>query len=319
MPIRVRTTPKLSSPKPRSLRRAGFALAAVTAITISGCSHKSSSNPAQEPLRVGVIPFDKASVIIDEYTPLATYLSKKTGRPSGKVFVTPEYAGVLQALRADQVDCAYLSPLAYVLAANEFKNLPEHLVPIAMPYFHGKLTYQGIIFVRTDSGIHKITDFKGKSFVFADRTSASGYLYPAGLMKEAGVDPQRDVKAANITGAGSVLAVYNKVADGGASYEDAIEQQLKDPAEVKQMSVIAKTDPIPNGMFVARGNLDPKTIAALQKAFVDINTDPEGQAAAQKILYPKWVPADDPFFDSVRKKATILGLSLESLKGVKKK
>ncbi|MEO7718592.1 MAG: phosphate/phosphite/phosphonate ABC transporter substrate-binding protein [Capsulimonas sp.] len=303
----------------KTLRWTGLAMTALTAVVITGCSPKGSSNPADSAIRVGVIPFDKASVIQEQYAPLAAYLAKKTDRPSGKVFVTPEYAGVLQALRADQVDCAYLSPLAYVLAKKEFENTPERLVPIAMPYFHNKLTYQGIIFARADSGIHKITDFKGKSFVFADRTSASGYLYPAGLMKEAGLDPQKDVKAANITGAGSVLSVFNKVADGGASYEDAIEQQLKNPADEKQMVVIAKTEPIPNGMFVARGNLDPKTLAALQKAFVDINTDPDGQAAAKKILYPKWVPADDAFFDSVRKKASVLNISFESLKNVKKK
>ena len=72
-------------------------------------------------------------------------------------------------------------------------------------------------------------------------------------------------------------------------------------------------------MFVARGNLDPKTLAALQQAFIDINTDPDGQTAAKKILYPKWVPADDAFFDSVRKKAAILNINFDTLKDVKKK
>jgi phosphonate transport system substrate-binding protein len=290
-------------------------LAAAVVATTAGCGtrHGGAGGNSSAPIKVGVIPYDKADTIVAAYTPFANYMAKKTGRPTGQVFVTPEYAGVLQALRADQIDCAYLNPLSYVLAVDQFKNTPEHLIPIGMPYYANSLMYRGDIFVRADSGITSMKDFKGKSFAFADRTSTSGYLYPAGMMKEAGLDPTKDVKAVNISGGGSVAAVFNKLADGGASYDGSIERALKDPAKIKQMKVIAQTDPIPNGMFVARGNLDPKTLAALKQAMIDINNEPDGQAALKAMEFNKWVPADDHAFDSVRQKAKILGLDLKSL------
>jgi phosphonate transport system substrate-binding protein len=276
---------------------------------LDGCSPKSASPP----LKVGVIPYDKVDTVREAYTPFAAYLAKKIGRTGSEVFVTPEYAGVIQALRSDQIDCAYLNPLSYVLAVDQFNNTPEHLVPIAMPYYHHSLTYRGDIFVRADSGIKSMKDFRGRTFAFADPTSTSGYLYPAGMMKEAGLDPAKDVKSVNISGGGSVMAVYNKLADGGASYDGSIERALPDPSQARQILVIAKTDAIPNGMFVARGNLPPNVIDALKKAMADINSQPEGVAALKVMEFDKWVPADDHAFDSVRKKARILGLNLQSL------
>lgn len=300
-----------------------YILFVVIVAFISGCGSKdnkdtnnsiNSSATSLSTIKIGVIPYDKVETVQQAYKPFAAYISKKTGCKDGQVFVTPDYSGILQALRSDQIDCAYLNPLSYVLAVDQFKDTPEHLIPIAMPYYKNSLTYRGDIFVRVDSGIKSMKDFKGRSFAFADRTSTSGYLYPAGLMLEAGVDPAKDVKAVNISGGGSTMAVFNKVADGGASYEGAIDRAFKDhPDQAKQMMVIAKTDPIPNGMFVVRGNLDPKLIEALKKAMNDINTDPEGKVPLDKMEFTKWVPADDSEFDSVRKKAKILNLNLHSL------
>jgi phosphonate transport system substrate-binding protein len=161
-------------------------------------------------------------------------------------------------------------------------------------------------------------DFKGKRFVFGDRTSTSGYLYPAGLMIESGVNPTTDVTPENVTGPAGVLAVLNHQADGGATFEGGIELALKNPADRQQIKVIATTDPIPNGMFVARGNLDATTLAQLQKAFDNMNTDPDGKAALKSMEYDKVVPANDAFFDSVRKKAAALDIQIGSLDSSKK-
>lgn len=301
---------------------------------LPGCAHKEAASPnggasqgagGREPLKVGIIPFEDVDKINTAFKPFAAYTGTKVGRTGGQVFVTPAYAGVLQALQSDQIDVAYLNPLSYVLAVQQFAGTPEKLIPIAMPYFHKSLTYKGIIFVRADSGINSVKDLRGKSFAFADRTSTSGYLYPAGLMKEAGLNPDKDIKAVNIAGNAGVMAVMNGQAAGGATYETGIEGAFTDPvtktvdqSKVRQFKVIATTDPIPNGMIVARGNLDPATIEKLRTAMASVNTDADGKSALATIPWDKVVPADDHLFDAVRKKASILGLDLKSLEPLKK-
>jgi phosphonate transport system substrate-binding protein len=300
----------------------------IALLVCAGCGQKGAESAAA-PLKVGIIPFEDVGVIQKAFAPFASYLGKKAGRPGGQVFVTPSYAGVLQALQSDQIDVAYLNPLSYVLAVQQFQNTPEHLVPLGMPYFHHSLTYRGIIFVRADSGITTLQGLKGKSVAFADRTSTSGYLYPARLLKDAGVDPVRDIKAVNMSGTVSVNAVYSGQAAGGATYEGGIVLACTDPvtgkvdeAKVKQFRVLATTAPIPNGMIVARANLDPAEIAKLKQAVsIDINSDPDGQAALKAIPSGGWdkmVPPDDTIFDSVRENAKIFGLNLQSLDQQKK-
>ncbi|MBV9851142.1 MAG: phosphate/phosphite/phosphonate ABC transporter substrate-binding protein [Armatimonadetes bacterium] len=300
------------------MRKLLLLLPALLALLAAGCGRHEASGP--QALKVGVIPYDKVDVVKEDYGRFAAYLGKKTGRGDGEVFVTPEYAGVLTALRSDQIDCAFLNPLSYVLAVEEFRNTPEHLIPLAMPYFHNSLTYRGILYVRADSGINSLKDLRGKSVAFNDRTSTSGYLYPAGMMMHAGVDPNKDVRPVNISGTSGVLAVLNHQADAGAGYEGVIDRALAnettkkvDTAQAKQLKVLAYTEPIPNGMIVARGNLDPKTLDALKQALVSVNSDPDGQAALAKIPWNKVVPPDDHLFDSVRDKAKILNLNLQSL------
>ncbi len=298
----------------------------LAALVLAGCGKPATpASVDAAPLKVGIIPFDKVKVdaLKSSFKQYADYLGTKSGRPGGEVFVTGNYAGILQALKSDQIDCAYLNPLSYVLAVQQYKDTPQHLIPLAMPYFHGSETYKGIIYVRADSGINRLQDLRGKSFAFGDQTSTSGYLYPAGMMKEVGIDPARDIKAVNISGNAGVLTVFNKQADGGATYETGIETAFTDPvtkkpdmAKVGQFKTIATTDPIPNGMFVARGDLDKATLDKLTAALANINTDPAGQAALHAIPQGGWdkmVPADDKIFDSVRKKATILGLNLGSI------
>ena len=294
-------------------------------LLMSGCGKHDGTNTAPggangSPLKVGIIPFENVDAIQKSFQPYATYLGKKSGRADGKVFVTPSYAGVLQALQADQIDCAYLNPLSYVLATQEFQNSPEKLVPLAMPYFHGSLTYKGIIYVRADSPIHTLADLKGKSFVFSDRTSTSGFLYPAAMLEKAGIDPDKDLKPRNISGTAGVLAVLNKQADAGAIYETGIETAFTDTAtktvdksKVAQFRILATTAPIPNGMFVARGNLDPATLDKLKAALAAINTDPDGAAALKVIPWDKMVAADDSIFDPVRTNAQTFGLDLKAL------
>ena len=290
--------------------------------TPSGSTPTGSSTAAGGILKVGIIPFDNADTLKSAFTPMAQYLGTHAGYSGGEVFVTPEYSGILQALRADQIDVAYLNPLSYVLAVQQFQNTPEHLIPIGMPYFHNSLTYKGIIFVRADSGINTLQNLKGKKVAFGDVTSTSGYLYPAGMIKAAGVDPDKDLQKVNITGPAGVLAVFNKNVDAGAIFEDGIKLALKDPAQQRQMKVIATTEPIPNGMIVVRGNLDPQAVDKLRAALGTINTDADGQAALKSVPNGGWnkmVPADDTIFNSVRDKAKILGLSLQSLDQQKKK
>jgi phosphonate transport system substrate-binding protein len=275
---------------------------------LSGCSPKSQSGV----LKVGIVPYDAPSALQEQYTPFADYIAGKAGMKA-KVFVAQDYVGVVQALQADQIDAAYLNPLSYVLFEQRMRDTPEHLIPLAMPEVHGSLYYYGVILTRTDTGIKTIQQLKGKKMAFAEPTSTSGYLYPYQYMLEHGVNPDKDLGQKVFAGTPAVIpALLNHTVDAGAVFEEGM-TMFAGPQQQKQLVVLARVGPIANGMFVVRGNLDPKIVANLRTALTEINTDPAAKPAMKKLQVTRWDKANDSVFDPVRKAASVLNLDITAL------
>ncbi len=263
-------------------------------------------------LRVGIVPYDQPGKLQEEYAPFANYLAGKAGEKA-KVFVTQDYSGVAPALQADQIDVAYLNPLSFVLFEQRLASTPQHLVLLGMPEVHGSLYYYGIIVARKDSGITSVTGLKGKKVAFSDATSTSGYLYPYQYMLSQGVNPDKDLAQKVFAGTTGVIpAVLNKTVDAGAVFAEGL-TLFANPAQRQQLVVLAKVGPIANGMLVARGNLDPATLAKLQAAMQQINTDPAAKSALTSLQVAKWDAPDDTVFNPVRSAAKVLGVNIAAM------
>lgn len=264
-----------------------------------------AARPLGDTLKLTVVPYEAAEKLSEDYGLMAAYLARRAGCREGKFVPVMDYAGVLAALQSGQIDVAYLSPFPYALATSRMK-----LHPLAMPWVKGSLLYHGILFVRADSPIKSIEDLAGKVVVFGDPSSTSGYLLPRMLLERAGVFEK--LKGwRNASYAAMVKAVEMGQADAGAAYESVFEVVYREtPEKAKRMRVIGKTDEIPNGIYVARGDLPAEQVEALRKAFLDMNTDPEGKTAMLKAPNDKIVPAEDSLFDSVRAAAKSLNIDI---------
>lgn len=284
-------------------------------LLLVGCGHKTTAPT----LKIGVIPYEDPGKIKDDYGLFGDYLGKSVGEKA-VVFVSPSYLGIGQALMSDQIDCAYLNPLSYVLFKDQMKDRPDALIPLAMPHVHGSLYYYGAIFVRADSGITNVSQLKGKRMAFGEANSTSGFIYPYAYFKAHGVNPDRDFSAAIHASVPTVVpAVLNGSADAGAVYEEALTNPKFLPvAQQKELRVIARIGPIANGMFVLRGNEPPTIIAGMKAAFAKLNTDPVAKPALAKMETDKWEPANDSAFDPVRVTARQIGLNIQSLDHKKK-
>ncbi len=274
-----------------------------------------STKPIGDTLKLTIVPYEAQQKLVEEYTPMANYLARRMGRPHGKFIPVVDYAGVLAALETGQVDVVYLSSFPYALATSKMK-----LHPLAMPFVRNKLLYKGIIFVRADSTIISVQGLIGKTFAFGDAGSTSGYLLPRGLLEKAGVFGKLkrwyNAGDANVV----VAAVERGTADAGAAYDLVFEVAYRDhPEKTAGMRIIAETESIPNGIYVARGNMPADEVERLRKAFMDMNTDLEGKAAMLKAPNDKIVPSDDKLFDHVREVAKIVNLDLTVFDKKKKK
>jgi phosphonate transport system substrate-binding protein len=266
-----------------------------------------STTPAEpERIRIAAIPTEDAREQLLHLQPLADYLSAQLGVPV-EFLVTTDYNASIEALRAGQVEMAWLGPFSYVLAS----DLVE-LTPIVggIRKSTGDVFYRSIILARRDTGIETVQDLRGHTFAFVDPASTSGYLVPLAMLLENGLDPEQDF--AQVVYAGSHTAVELAVANGRVdaaadsqpSYELMVSSGSVDP---DQLRILWVSEPIPPSPLVARTSLEKGTIDRIRQALVDAGPEVisfEGEISG-------YAPVRDEDYDTVRQIALQVGIGGE--------
>lgn len=270
-------------------------------------------------LRVGFVPSENAQQVAQNAQPIVALLNKKL-EVEVQPFVATDYTGVVEALRSNKLDIAFLTPASYVLAKNE-----ADVKVILKSQRRGSPYYYAAIFTRADSGIRNLEDLRNRTFAFGDPLSTSGHVFPRKMLSEKGIDPVKDFKNILYSGGhdATVLAVLNRKVDAGATFANfpdgkdaAWMQYLKDPEEQKKIRAIAYSEPIPADNLVVNANLDPGLAKRIEEIFLDLSRDPEGKKMLRDLYQiDGFVVATDHDYDSVRKAFKIAGINLrEALK-----
>ena len=101
-----------------------LAFAAIISVLLAGCSDAGSSTQnenAQDesfedgPIRLGLIPAEGGTDMVERFKPVITQLEKELGRPV-EAFSATEYLGIITAMKNRQVDIVYFGPKSYVEA-----------------------------------------------------------------------------------------------------------------------------------------------------------------------------------------------------------
>ena len=262
---------------------------------------------AQSSLHLALTPSQKPTDLLVAGEAFGAALGKLVGVPI-RVTVASDYAAVIEALRNRTADLAFVHPAGYVLANREAKAMI-----VAKDQWHGNTSYTSRIYVRKESGITTLDGLRGKTIAFIDPSSASGYVYPMVMLIQKGLVQNRDPKTffKDFVYAGShdagLLALLNGHVDALASFDQAREQYLKDPAQREKIIYVAETAPIPEGGICARDGLDPALVAKLRAALLSMKGPT--YAPVLKALYDidGFEPADDREYDPVRAAMDLLG------------
>jgi phosphonate transport system substrate-binding protein len=262
---------------------------------------------APKSLHLVSTPSQKPTDLLASGERFGTALGKLVGIPV-RVTVASDYAAVVEALRNKTADLAFLHPAGYVLANREAKAMI-----IAQDQWHGNTSYRSRVFVRQDSGIKSLEELRGKTIAFVDPASTSGYVWPMVLLIKRGLvqnrDPKTFFKEAVFVGAhdAALQALLHGQVDAIASFDQAREQYLKDPAEREKIAWVAETDPIPEGGIAGREGLDPATVAKVKAALLQMRGPEYAQLLKDLYDIDGFEPADDAIYEPVRAAMDLLG------------
>jgi phosphonate transport system substrate-binding protein len=270
-------------------------------LVVYACGNSGAKTKA---LRVGFVPAEDAQQVMQNAQPIVEILRKELGMEI-QPFVATDYTGVVEALRVNKLDVAFMAPASYVLAKNE-----ADIKVILKSERKGIPYYYAAIITRADSPIKSLDDLRGKTFAFGDSLSTTGHVFPRKMFKERGIDPVRDFKQILYSGGhdATVLAVLNGKVDAGATYANSPDSKdtawmryLKNPEDVKKIRAIAFSEPIPADNLVVSGSLDPSIIKKIEEVFIGLSRDPKGKEMLRELYQiDGFVPATDKDYDSVR-------------------
>ncbi|MBR3189707.1 phosphonate ABC transporter substrate-binding protein [Bosea sp. (in: a-proteobacteria)] len=260
-------------------------------------------------IRVGLIPSEDSRAMLESSAQLLAALQKNLGiQVQG--FVASDYNGVIEAMRSNHVDVAYLGPFSYVLGTTV---AAIEAFATAETAKSSRSFYRSQIIARKDSGISDWKDLKGRTFAFVDPSSTSGHLFPkAGLMK-LGFDPEKDFGRVLFTGShdANALAVANKRVDAATIadriLDAAVQKKLVDRADIH---VVWESDPIPESPTCWRKNLPEDLKANIKSAFLNIRDI----TWADQGKLNRFVETNDQAYDIIRETAKVLKLDLTKMK-----
>jgi phosphonate transport system substrate-binding protein len=182
-------------------------LMAVAAFAVLGISAH-----AQTVFRVTTIPEEAATEQTRKFAPIAKYLESKLGM---KVEFTPvtDYPAAVEALVNKKVDLVWFGGFTHVQAQIRSGG---KIVPLAQREEDTK--FQSVFIAKTDSGIKKLEDMKGKQISFGSQSSTSGHLMPRSFLLQASIDPEKDFKRIAYSGAhdATIASVVSGKVDAAA-------------------------------------------------------------------------------------------------------
>jgi phosphonate transport system substrate-binding protein len=175
-------------------------------------------------LRIGVLGGENEADRLGRYGPYAMLLEETFQLPT-RLFHAADYAGVLQAFSAGQVEMSSMSPAAYAGAWLDSNGGVEPI--LVTREADGSTSYIAVMYVRADSGITSLEQMRGKSMAWADPNSASGYLIPRAELRTAGISPEQFFSRTGFAGGHeqAIVAVLGRQYDAGVTWAFGIGEE----------------------------------------------------------------------------------------------
>jgi len=244
--------------------------------------------PSAPPLRLGVASILSPEVARPLYLPLARALGDRLGRPV-ELVQRFGYGRLNDLLARGELDVAVLCTGGYCDVVNRGGG-----EPLLVPVMGGSSRYRALLVVRRGSGIGSFTDLEGRTMVFTDPLSLTGFVYPWARLKEFG-GARRWLADYFFSRSHdrSLRCVALGLADA-ACVDSRVWGYLvaTRPHTVAGLVVVARSEEFPIAPLVVSKRLSPETRSGFKRALVALSRDGEGQMILAQLGIDGFVEPD---------------------------
>ena len=270
----------------------------------------SGADQQRESIVIGLLPEMNVFKQKKRFAPLADYLSEHMGI-TVKMTMLSRYGNIIERIKADAVDGAFLGSFTGGLAISQLG-----VIPLARPInMDGTSTYFGYIFTRKDSNITTVAGMKGKSLALVERATTAGYVFPIAWFKQQGVEDISTYFSEHFfTGShdGAIDAVLEGKADVGAAKNTIYERMLEsNPSLENELVILANSPRVPSNGLCVDESLDLQFREKLQDLLLNLHHDPKGIEVLKKLGAKRFVETSKEDYNPVFQLAKKAGIDLE--------
>ena len=282
----------------------------LTLLAFLGLAASASAQQAEDATIVfGVVATEQSENVLALWEPFVEDMARDTGfevvlRSAG------DYTGVVEAMRADQVQLAWLTNRSGLEAARRANA--EVFAKFIYP--DGQLGYRSIIIVPADSPIQTLDDLlvcdRSVNFGFGDPLSTSGTLVPnAYIFSPRGIDPQTCFnQVTRASHEANLLTVANEQLDAATNNTTNIERLRRTrPDVLEDVRIIWRSPLIQTDPIMWRSDLPADVRGRIQEFFLTYGWrgDAEQRTREQGILRELemggFLPATNDHFLPIRR------------------
>lgn len=162
--------------------------------------------------------------------------------------------------------------------------------------------FKGIILIRKNSGIEKISDLKGKAVAYPAPTALAATLMPQYYLHIHGLNINTDIENRYVGSQESVIMnVLNGEVAAGATWPipwNAFKQ--KNPQLAEQLNVKWQTESLLNNSWMARENMKPEIIEQISTILLNLQQTPQGKSILASIPISKFEVANDATYEPIK-------------------
>ncbi|WP_424004955.1 phosphate/phosphite/phosphonate ABC transporter substrate-binding protein (plasmid) [Haloarcula salina] len=257
--------------------RRGF-LGTAAALSLSGCLG-STSEPT---LTVGVVPDVDPDTAIEQNTALASHLEAELDA-TVDLRTAADYAGMVQAMVAGQVDLAYYGGVSYVLAHHR-----AGAEPVVVGSKDGETLWHSAFVVGADADAEGMDDVAANvgdlDLVFGDPISTSGTVMPTYyLQTEHDLAPQTAFDQVTHVGAHDATAKTVAGSTGTVGALNArIYDALVDDDAVTDIREIWRTPGFPDYPWAVSPSMEAATTEEVRRAFTSLDSTEDADILDQQ-------------------------------------
>jgi len=246
-------------------------------------------------IRLAVHPLHNPTKLAEVFGPLVGYLNKNIKTVVFELEASTNYSAFEAKIKSRQIDVGLPNPYQTLMSLENGYRI------------FGKMgddkNFRGVILVRRDSGIKKISDLKGKSISYPAATALAATMLPQEFLIRSGLNLFKETKSLYVgSQESSILSVFLKTSQAGATWPPPWNSFAQTyPNKAKELEILWQTDTLPNNGLIARDDIPGPLLDQIKQLIFTLHENDEGRTILAGIGLSRFEAADEKTFEPVKK------------------